>query len=185
VLSAAGLDEAEVRAGLAIFRAAFTILGLRAVAKSRAGGRSLRSRVDHKAAKDYLKHIRMREGKAAEAGRPYPHRQIYVRKAKGEGHWILDYYDPAAGEIVSFKDTQLASIKLKTAIGYLNEIRRKYAPGRIIGDVPSSEGLVGKKLVGRMIMEVPVQNRPVPREVLEAATKRRITIRDTNGKVFN
>ena len=144
VLSAAGLDEAEVRAGLAIFRAAFTILGLRAVAKSPG---SVRGQVDHKAAKDYLKHIRMREGNAAEAGRAYPHRQIYVQKAKGKGHWGLDYYDPVSGEIASFKDTQLANIKLKTAIGYLNELKRKYAPGRTIGDVPSSKGIAGDKRV--------------------------------------
>ncbi len=40
VLSAAGLDEADVRAGLVVFRAFFTIVGLRAVVKSSRPGRS-------------------------------------------------------------------------------------------------------------------------------------------------
>jgi hypothetical protein len=181
VLSAAGLDEAEIRAGLAVFRAAFTILGLRAVAKSRPG----RSAAEHKTAKDYLKHVRMREGKAVEAGRAYSHSQVYVQNPSGIGYWVLDYYDPVAREIVSFKDTQLASIKVKTAIGYLNEMKRKYAPGRVIANVPSnSHQIAGQPLKGRMILEVPVQKQPVPVAILKAAKKRNIQIRDTQRKIY-
>jgi hypothetical protein len=128
----------------------------------------------------------MRVGKSAESGRKYPHKQIYVLKPNGGGYWKLDYYDPAKGEIVSFKDTQLANIKVKSAIGYLNELVRKYQPGRMIADVPStSRDLVGESLEGTMFLEVPVQRKPIPQAVLEAATKRRIKIRDTDGTVHN
>jgi filamentous hemagglutinin len=127
----------------------------------------------------------MREGKAAEAGHAYPHQQVYLLKPNGKGYWKLDFYDPFAGEIISFKDTQLASIKVKSAIGYLNELVRKYKPGRKIADVPStSKDLLGKSLEGRMILEVPAQTNPIPQKVLDAAKKRDILIRDVKGKVY-
>lgn len=192
VLEGSGLDEAEVQAGMAVFVSLATLAGIRTVGKVRPrvrGSRAPRpgrgSAARDKSAKDYLAHWRMRVGKDVEASRAYPQKQIYVRKPTGNGYWILDYYDPAKGEIVSFKDTQLASIKVKSAIGYLNEIVRKYPPGRIIADVPSSKGLAGTKLKGRMFLDVPVQMQPIPKAVLEAATKRKITIRDSNGTTYN
>lgn len=190
VLVDAGLDEADVRAGLAVFRALFTIVGLRTVSKGRPGGAKgigrsgRRTPAEDRGASDFFKHIRMREGKAAEAGRPYPHSQVYVRKPNRKGYWILDYYDPTTGEIVSFKNTQLARVKPKTAIGYLSEIKRKYAPGTTIADVPSSKGLAGTKLRGRLILEVPAQNQQIPKEVLDKAAELDIQIRDVTGRIY-
>jgi hypothetical protein len=182
ILVAAGLNEGEVRAGLAVFTAFFTIAGVRTTGKRRSGQGAANS---DKSAKDFLKHVRMRAGKASEAGRAYPHKQVYIRKSKGQGYWKLDYYDPLKGEIVSFKDTQLANIKVKSAIGYLNELVRKYQPGRMIADVPStSRKLVGTQLKGTMFLEVPVQRKPIPQAVLDAATKRDIQIRDVEGRVY-
>ena len=181
VLTAAGLDEGEVRAGLAVFIAFLTISSARTTAKKPAG----RSTADDASVKGFLRHIRMREGKRIEGGRTYPHEQVYIRRPTGNGYWKLDYYDPTKGEIVSFKDTQLANIKVKSAIGYLNELVRKYQPGRMIADVPStSPDIVGTPLKGTMILEVPAQTKAVPAKVLEAAKKREIQIRDVTGKVY-
>jgi hypothetical protein len=36
-----------------------------------------------------------------------------------------------------------------------------------------------------LIFEVPVQNKPIPKGVLDAATERNITIRDIAGKVYD
>jgi len=36
-----------------------------------------------------------------------------------------------------------------------------------------------------MIFEVPVQHKPIPKRVLEEATKRNITIRGVDEKVYN
>ena len=97
------------------------------------------------------------------------------------------------GEIVSRKYTQLSEISEKTAIGYLKELSEKYSPGSVIADVPSNrvganagifEENGGKTLRGRMILEVPVQEEPVPERVLRYAAKEKIKIRDINGKEY-
>jgi len=38
---------------------------------------------------------------------------------------------------------------------------------------------------GQMILEVPVQNNPIPQSVLDEATKWDIDIRDVQGTVYN
>lgn len=184
VLSEAGLDEAEVRAGLAIFRALFTLVGLRSMAKGKPRLGRL-SKAESKSAKRFLKALPMKQGRAVEVGRPYPHKQVHIHKPKGKGYWKVDYYDPVRREIISFKDSQLARVKPKTAIRYLQELARKYRPGRKIADVPSTDrSLVGKELEGRMILEVPVQKSPVPQAILDAAKELEIQIRDTDGRVY-
>ena len=105
----------------------------------------------------------------------------------------LDSYSPRIGEIVSRKYTQLSEISEKTAIGYLKELSEKYSPGSVIADVPSNrvganagvfEENGGETLRGQMILEVPVQENPVPERVLKYARDKNIQIRDINGKEY-
>ncbi|MFD1428614.1 hypothetical protein, partial [Kroppenstedtia sanguinis] len=125
----------------------------------------------------------------------YPHNEVYVKYKDKKGRWqngIVDSYDPTKKEIISRKHTQLAEIQYQTARDYMNEFLMKYAPGTRIRDVPTQRpgsghqnaDLAGDTLEGRMFLEVPVQKKPVPKEVLEYAKKNRITIRDEKGKVL-
>ena len=43
---------------------------------------------------------------------------------------------------------------------------------------------MGETLRGQMILEVPVQEEPVPERVLRYAAKEKIKIRDINGKEY-
>lgn len=101
---------------------------------------------------------------------------------------IVDSYNPGR-EIVERKHTQLADIKEETAIGYLRDFARKYAPGETVSDTPRNRRqcpeLVGTPLDGQMILEVPVQRRPVPRSVLEMSAELDIIIRDVEGKEYD
>ena len=106
----------------------------------------------------------------------------------------LDSYNPHTGEIVSRKYTQLSEVSEETAIRYLKELSDKYAPGTKIADVPSNisganAGIFkannGKVLDGQMILEVPVQKKPIPQNVINYADKLRIKIRNTNNKLYN
>lgn len=84
---------------------------------------------------------------------------------------------------VCYGRTQLSEISEKTAIGYLKELSEKYSPGSVIADVPSNregtnagifEENEGNILKGQMILEVPVQEEPVPERVLRYALKSNI-----------
>lgn len=88
-------------------------------------------------------------------------------------------------EIISRKFTQLADVKPETAKGYLSEAQDKYAPGELIKNSLRNRalGLGGRTLRGRLILEVPVQDKPVPEEILRHAARYRITIRDTEGTI--
>ena len=106
----------------------------------------------------------------------------------------LDSYDPQTGEIVSRKYTQLSEVSEETAIRYLKELEEKYAPGSIIANVPSNiskanAGIFkenkGNILDGQMILEVPVQHKAVPKEVINYANLKGIKIRDTNNHIYN
>ena len=87
---------------------------------------------------------------------------------------------------MSRKFTQFPSISEQTALKYINEIGEKYPRGATIADVPSNvkNDLIGKKLDGQYILEVPVQKYAVPRSVINAADKAGVLIRDINGKVY-
>ena len=113
-----------------------------------------------------------------------PAKQKYVR---------LDSYVPNK-EIVSRKYTQLSEVSEETAIRYLKELEEKYAPGSIIANVPSNiskanAGIFkenkGNILDGQMILEVPVQHKAVPKEVINYANLKGIKIRDTNNHIYN
>ena len=43
----------------------------------------------------------------------------------------------------------------------------------------------GRDLKGKMILEVPVQDKVVPKRVIDYANKHYIKIRDINGKIYN
>jgi RHS repeat-associated protein len=113
----------------------------------------------------------------------YEAREVILENGK-----VLDSYNPGR-DIVSRKYSQLSDVKEDTAIGYLNELKNKYSPGKVIADVPYNRtnypDLVGMPLQGKMVLEVPVQNNPVPKNVIDAANQRGITIRDVNGKVYS
>ena len=135
----------------------------------------------------------------------YPYNEVYLEAPKKainlpEGsptkhqYVRLDSYNPHTGEIVSRKYTQLSEVSEETAIRYLKELSDKYAPGSIIADVPSNrtglnKGIFevnqGRDLKGQMILEVPVQKKPIPQNVINYADKLRIKIRNTNNKLYN
>ena len=128
---------------------------------------------------------RMRRGTAFNGAHKFdhPYREVIIEKPGGQ-RYRLDAYDPDLGEIVSRKLTQLASVKQRTAIGYLRELATKYKPGDTIARVPSSGPLAGRKLKGIQILEIPKQTKPVPPVVLQKARELKIIIRDVEGKVY-
>jgi len=124
----------------------------------------------------------------------YPYNEVHVNCPKCKnGYAILDSYDPIKQEIVSRKYTQLWKIKPETAKSYIRELVNKYPPGQVIKDVPTQKansghqnaGLANFRLQGRMFLEVPVQDKEVPKEILDYATSKDIYIRDENGKILN
>jgi len=119
----------------------------------------------------------------AQAAR-YPHNEVYVVRPDAKGYYRVDSYNPRTGEIVSRKYTQLSEVQEATGVEYINELAKKYPPGTAIADVPSSGALAGDRLRGQMIPEVPVQTKPIPKAVLDAANQKNIVIRDINGKEY-
>lgn len=113
----------------------------------------------------------------------YPNNE--VRQANKR---VMDSYDHKL-EIIERKHSQFARILPRTAIAYLQSIIRKYEPGNVIADTPENRRqcpeLVGKRTDGQLICEVPVQDEPIPREVLDAADTLGVTIWDVEGKVYN
>jgi filamentous hemagglutinin len=109
---------------------------------------------------------------------------VYVNNSTGGGYYRLDSYNPTSGEIVSRKFTQFSEIQEKTGVGYVNELTSKYPVGATIANVPSSGALSGKVLQGQPILEVPVQLKPIPQSVLDAAKQSSTVIRDVNGKIY-
>ncbi len=115
----------------------------------------------------------------------YPYNEVAV-DLPGGGQRILDSYNPSLGEIVSRKNTQFGEIQVRTAQVYIAEAVAKYAPGRIIADTPKNRGfgIAGQELRGRLILEVPVQARPVSRAILQYADRFDVQIRDFQGNVY-
>jgi hypothetical protein len=116
----------------------------------------------------------------------YPHNEVRLGNNK-----VVDSYRPGR-EIVERKNTQLAQVSPETAIGYLRMLSKKYPQGQQIANTEAnrrifanSPYLLGQPISGAHILEVPVQNAPVPRAVIEEANKRDIIIRDPNGTEYN
>ena len=124
-------------------------------------------------------------GTAYNQARTFDHRfrEVYVEGPNGR-RFRVDFFD--LNEIISQKRTQFALITVETGIGYIHEMVEKYAPGTVISPVTSNTGVleITKVLTGRMVLNVPVQRHPIPREVLEEAEKLGVTIRDDFGNEF-
>jgi hypothetical protein len=115
----------------------------------------------------------------------YPYNEVYINKpGGGNSYYRLDSYNPESGEIVSRKFTQFSEIQDQTALRYINEIQKKYPVGATIADVPSSGSLAGQQLQGRLILEVPVQNNPIPQTIIDAADNAGVLIRDIDGRMY-
>lgn len=116
----------------------------------------------------------------------YEFDEVYIEKPDGSGYYRLDSYSPGSGEIVSRKNTQFSEIQEQSGVNYINEFTRKYPDGANIANVPSNvtNDLVGQKLTGDMILEIPVQNSPIPQTVLDAATNAGVIIRDIDGNIY-
>jgi hypothetical protein len=116
--------------------------------------------------------------------------ELYVGERTPNGHYrSVDSYVPGE-EIVSRKFTQLSDVQESTVIRYLEYQAAYYSPGTVIPDLPSTRHKLEQNPVkitieGDMILEVPVQNSPPPRGILEKAEDLQITIRDENGLVWN
>lgn len=126
----------------------------------------------------------------------YPANEVYVdvsTDVSPSGRVRLDSFDPG-NEIVSRKFTQFGDLASPgSGIRHLQEFADKYPAGdssAVIADVPSSRNnpaladRIGEPLNGRMVLEVPVQNGPIPREVLDFAADNDIVIRDVAGHVY-
>ena len=116
----------------------------------------------------------------------YPYNEVYINNPNGKGYTRLDSYNPSTGEIVSRKNTQFSDIQENTAFNYINEIQKKYPVGGNIANVPTNvkNGLVGQRLQGQYILEVPVQRNPIPQSVIDAANNTSVLIRDVNGRIY-
>lgn len=117
----------------------------------------------------------------------YPYNELYViNRISPSGYARIDSYNPLIGEIVSRKFTQLSEVQRSTAISYIREAATKYKAGTMIANVPSTPVLLhGQTLRGQVIiLEVPVQVRPVPTEILREAKQQNVIIRDNNGKTY-
>ncbi|GGA28775.1 ribonuclease YeeF family protein [Psychrobacillus lasiicapitis] len=116
----------------------------------------------------------------------YPYNEVELEaKEVGGKKYVVDSYAPNK-EIVSRKFTQLSEVQEKTAKSYLNEITKKYpSDSKISNGTFNPNALRGGRLKGELLLEVPVQNKPIPQTILDEATKNRIIIRDINGKVYN
>lgn len=63
---------------------------------------------------------------------------------------------------------------------YIKGILTKYSAGSEIANVPSSASLAGQFLKGRYILKMPMQQAPIPTEILKKADELKIIIQDIN-----
>ena len=157
---------------------------------------SLRERYPEEKAKAIARNLSLGVAFNKKMEAKYPYNEVYVENDSAKNGYVkLDSYNPETGEIVSRKYTQLANIKPETAKKYISELLNKYPPGAQIADVPSQQkgsghrnaGLAGQQLDidGKMILEIPVQKKKVPKKILDYAKTRNIEIRDENGRKLN
>lgn len=114
----------------------------------------------------------------------YQYNEVEVVDAAGKKYKV-DSYDTIKGEIVSRKLTQFAAIKESTGVAYIRELTKKYPAGASISNSPfNARALHGQRLSGDLILEVPKQNYPIPRTVLDEASRRGVLIRDVDGNIY-
>jgi hypothetical protein len=115
--------------------------------------------------------------------------EVHVEPRSVRGQYPrVDSYIPGE-EIVSRKNTQLANVQDRTAIGYLRELADTYGPGTVVADTPTNRRDLGAEAIGLpmdgdMVLEVPVQNTAVPSAVRAEARRLGIIIRDENGHTY-
>ncbi len=121
----------------------------------------------------------------------YDLNEIYVTSSTSKsGYRRLDSYliearGPFQPGPVSRKTTQLADVSTKTVMRYLNEAHNKYRPGTIMASVRSTPfQLRATPLKGQLFLEVPVQTKPIPQELIQRAKALNIIIRDVSGKEY-
>ncbi|WP_062052660.1 polymorphic toxin-type HINT domain-containing protein [Aquimarina longa] len=73
--------------------------------------------------------------------------------------------------IISRKATQLADATFDTAKKYIDELAEKYKSGKKIQN-PKRAG--AEELKGKSILQIPKQNKPIPKEVKDYARKKRV-----------
>ena len=62
---------------------------------------------------------------------------------------------------------------------------RKYPRGATISNSPFNPRILrGQRLKGDLVFEVPVQTKPIPNAILDAAAERGLIIRDTAGRIY-
>ena len=160
------------------------MMGIRAMAAVRLEGRLATSSLGRVSSRpEWLQRLDAGNAFNQERAAAYPYNEVYINKASGDGYYRLDSYNPISGEIVSRKFTQFSNINEQTAMNYVSEIGAKYPVGATIAKVPSSGNLAGQSLQGQLILEVPVQVKPIPQSVINAADNAGVLIRDINGKV--
>ena len=98
----------------------------------------------------------------------YPYNEVELEAKEINGKkYVVDSYIPGE-EIVSRKFTQLAEVKEKTALSYLSEFTKKYSSGSEISSGKfNPNALKGGRLDGELILEIPVQTKPVPQKLLK------------------
>jgi hypothetical protein len=113
----------------------------------------------------------------------YPHNEVYLANGKR-----LDSYNPNQ-EIVERKLRQYGELQDPTTLRKdIDLIRKQYAPGTVVprtpGNVEHFPDIAGKPLRGKMLLEIPPQNLPLDPALLQYATRMRVTVRDTSGKIY-
>jgi len=68
--------------------------------------------------------------------------------------------------------------------GSLLALIKGVSAGATVASVPSSGTLAGSPLRGRLFLEVPVQNLPVPQAILDHAAELNVVIRDISGSIY-
>ena len=63
---------------------------------------------------------------------------------------------------------------------------QEYPRGAVIADVPSNRamGIAGEILKGKYYLEVPIQKKPIPQNVLDYAKRKDVFIRDITGRAY-
>ncbi len=93
----------------------------------------------------------------------------------------LDSYDDTVSppRIISRKHTQLAEVNPETAKGYIKELANKYKADMKVPYVestingtdknPTTKGMAGKVIQGQQVLEIPRQDKPIPKEIQDYA----------------
>jgi hypothetical protein len=84
----------------------------------------------------------------------------------------VDSFLKGGGKVISRKATQLAEITETTAKKYIDEIGEKYA-GK---SVQNAERAGNKVLEGKKILQIPKQEKPIPKAILDYADEAKVTI---------